>query len=258
MRKKARFPVRLRRARHRGRKFAFEGVKRAFRAVSILSRVVRGTGTPACTEADMLDLTRLSVQPPRERGTCRAFALAVAMHAVLVAFLFSGAHWPKSAPAGTTAAETDRSTSAPSSLPVPSATDEFVRSTAREEDAHINIASQPGTHRYRPAVRRVQPPKPPRQASLVRTLVARAGERTAQQADTSADQQHEERLAVLQALAADVSSRRDLEHDSATAASPGYADRVRRRVRPNVVAPMNIDGNPPAIIAVRCAPDGSL
>jgi colicin import membrane protein len=113
-------------------------------------------------------------------------------------------------------------------------------------------------HRYRQTVRQAQPAKLPQQAPAVRALVAKAGEKTAQKADSSADGQHEERLAALRALAADVSSGNDLKPDSVAKASPGYADRVRRRVRPNVVAPINIDGNPSSIIAVRCAPDGSL
>jgi hypothetical protein len=177
----------------------------------------------------MLEQTRLPVQLPRERGTCRAFALAVAMHVVLVAFLFSGAHWQTNTPAGTTVAAADRSTLAPSSLPVPSVTEEPIRSTARDEDAHINIASQPEMHRYRQTVRQAQPAKLPQQAPAVRTLVAKAGEKTAQKADSSADGQHEERLAALRALAAHVSSGNDLKPDSVATASPGYADRVRRR-----------------------------
>ncbi|WP_408507952.1 energy transducer TonB [Paraburkholderia sediminicola] len=32
----------------------------------------------------------------------------------------------------------------------------------------------------------------------------------------------------------------------------------REPLTPNVVAPIDIDGNPSSIIAVRCAPDGSL
>jgi colicin import membrane protein len=255
---KARFPVRLRRARRRWRKFALEVTERAMGAVSMLSRAIGSNGTPASTEADMPDLTRLPVQPPRERGTCRAFALAVAMHVVLVAVVFSGARWQKSTPAGTTVAVADRSTLAPSSLPVPSVTEEPMRSTARDENAHINVASQPEMHRYRQTVRQAQTAKRPRQAPAVRTLVAKAGEKTARKADSSAAGQHEERLAALRALAADVSSGNDLKPDSVAKASPGYADRVRRRVRPNVVAPINIDGNPSSIIAVRCAPDGSL
>ncbi|MGF6408636.1 cell envelope integrity protein TolA [Paraburkholderia sp. MM5482-R1] len=255
---KARFPVQLRRARRSWRKFALEVTARAMGAASTLSRAIVWNGTPASTRADVPELPRRPVPPPRERGTCRAFALAVAMHVVLAAFLFSGAHWQKNTPAGTTVAVADRSTLAPSWLPVPSVTEEPMRPAARDENAHINVASQSEMHRYRQTVRQAQPAKRPRQAPAVRTLVGKAGEKAAQKADSSADRQHEERLAALLALAADVSSGNDLKPDTVATASPGYADRVRRRVRPNVVAPTDINGNLSSVIAVRCAPDGSL
>lgn len=224
----------------------------------MLSRTARWNGTPPSTETDLLDLTRFPVHPPRERGICRAFALAVAMHVVLVTFLFSGAHWHKSAPAGTKVAVAEGSTSTPSSLAVPSVTHQPMRSTARDEDAHINIASQTGRHWYRQAVHHAQPAKRLRQAPHGRTLLVKEGDKAAQEAHGSADQQHEEHLTALQALAADLLSGNDLKRDSGVTASPGYADRVRRRVHPNLVAPIDIDGNPSAVIAVRCAPDGSL
>ncbi|MCY1509990.1 protein TolA [compost metagenome] len=41
-------------------------------------------------------------------------------------------------------------------------------------------------------------------------------------------------------------------------ASPGYPDRVRRRVKPNIVFTDDIDGNPTAVVSVRLAPDGTL
>jgi colicin import membrane protein len=40
--------------------------------------------------------------------------------------------------------------------------------------------------------------------------------------------------------------------------APGDADKVARRVRRNVVAPFDIQGNPSAVIAVTCAPNGAL
>jgi colicin import membrane protein len=46
--------------------------------------------------------------------------------------------------------------------------------------------------------------------------------------------------------------------DGSVAASPGYADKVARRVRANVLAPFDIQGNPSAVIAVTCAPNGAL
>lgn len=39
-------------------------------------------------------------QPPRERGTWRAFALAALMHVLLALFLYHGVQWQNSTPAG--------------------------------------------------------------------------------------------------------------------------------------------------------------
>ena len=41
-------------------------------------------------------------------------------------------------------------------------------------------------------------------------------------------------------------------------ASPGYADRVRRKVKPNIIFSGDVEGNPAAVVAVSLAPDGSL
>ena len=41
-------------------------------------------------------------------------------------------------------------------------------------------------------------------------------------------------------------------------ASPGYSDRVRRRVKPNIIFNGDVEGNPAAVVAVRLAPDGSI
>lgn len=40
------------------------------------------------------------IRPPRERGTWRAFALALVMHVLLGFFLYHGIHWQNSTPAG--------------------------------------------------------------------------------------------------------------------------------------------------------------
>jgi TonB family protein len=46
--------------------------------------------------------------------------------------------------------------------------------------------------------------------------------------------------------------------DSGWAASAGYAEKVARRVRANVLAPFEIEGDPSAVIAVTCTPSGAL
>jgi hypothetical protein len=63
--------------------------------------------------------TRFPHQPPRERGTWRTFGLAVAMHALLAAFLFSGMHWPRNTPASAQAVVTGRLVPPPLASPVP-------------------------------------------------------------------------------------------------------------------------------------------
>jgi colicin import membrane protein len=40
--------------------------------------------------------------------------------------------------------------------------------------------------------------------------------------------------------------------------SASYAGRIRARVKPNIVFPDDIAGNPTAIVEVRCAPDGTI
>jgi colicin import membrane protein len=79
------------------------------------------------------------------------------------------------------------------------------------------------------------------------------------QAVTSADRGREARVAALQATAAEAMSEigPPLTQHGGTA-SPGYADKVARRVRANLVAPFVIQGNPSAVIAVTCAPGGAL
>ncbi|RWA52089.1 hypothetical protein AU476_19180 [Cupriavidus sp. UYMSc13B] len=42
------------------------------------------------------------------------------------------------------------------------------------------------------------------------------------------------------------------------AATSGYPDRVRRRVKPNIGFTEDISGNPTAVVAVQLAPDGNL
>lgn len=79
------------------------------------------------------------------------------------------------------------------------------------------------------------------------------------QADRLADQERETRLAALQAMAGGMPSDNGLPRtEGGVAISNGYADKVARRVRANVLAPFEIKGNPSAVIAVTCAPNGAL
>ncbi|MGN6319008.1 cell envelope integrity protein TolA, partial [Trinickia sp.] len=61
------------------------------------------------------------LQPPRERGTWRAFALALVMHVLLGLFLYHGIHWQNSTPAGAEAELWTNVTPAPTQPPPPPA-----------------------------------------------------------------------------------------------------------------------------------------
>ncbi|WP_454743455.1 cell envelope integrity protein TolA [Cupriavidus necator] len=68
--------------------------------------------------------------------------------------------------------------------------------------------------------------------------------------------QRRDELARLQAQAGRAGSGTGA--GSAARPSSGYADRVRQRVKPNIIFTEEISGNPAAVVAVQMAPDGSL
>ncbi|ABF09549.1 cell envelope integrity protein TolA [Cupriavidus metallidurans] len=83
--------------------------------------------------------------------------------------------------------------------------------------------------------------------------------------DAAANAQRKSELARLQAMAGGgvssgggVGSAAGSGAGSGGKASPGYADRVRRRVKPNIIFGGDVEGNPAAVVSVSLAPDGSL
>ena len=77
--------------------------------------------------------------------------------------------------------------------------------------------------------------------------------------DSSPDGERAARLAFLQTIAGSPSLQSGLPRtDKAATASLGYADKVVKRVRANVLAPFAIEGDPSAVIAVTCTPTGAL
>ena len=65
-------------------------------------------------------------------------------------------------------------------------------------------------------------------------------------------------LARLQALMGGGKNATGSSAGSGGRASPGYSDRVRRKVKPNIIFNGAVEGNPAAMVAVRLAPDGSI
>src|ERR1700761_4691482 len=84
------------------------------------------------------------LQPPRERGTWRAFALALVMHALLAFFLYHGIHWQNSTPAGAEAELWTEvpDTSTPRPVPPPPAPAPVKPAPPQVNDEEADIALQ--------------------------------------------------------------------------------------------------------------------
>ena len=272
------------------------------------------------------------LQPPRERGTWRAFVFALVMHALLGFFLYHGIQWQNSTPEG---AEAELWTEVPDSAiprpppppPVP------VAPAPPLPDEQADIALQEKKRQQQEAARQAQLAEQLRQQKLQAQQEAEAKrqqqlaadqaaqkaaaakqkqlqQQQQQQADKLkqqqlADQQKQQEQqkqadaeaqkkadaqkaakAKAQADAAAQAKKLDAERrarlaqmqgsagapgstgnglaksgtgsgSGGTATSPGYADKVRRVVRPNISWGGETEGLE-TVISVRCSPTGTL
>ncbi|MFM0230801.1 cell envelope integrity protein TolA [Paraburkholderia sediminicola] len=274
------------------------------------------------------------LQPPRERGTWRAFVFALVMHALLGFFLYHGIQWQNSTPAG---AEAELWTEVPDSAiprppPPPPAP---VAPAPPLPDEQADIALQEKKRQQQEAARQAQLAEQLRQQKLQAQQEAEAKrqqqlaadqaaqkaaaakqkqlqQQQQQQADKLkqqqlADQQKQQQQeqqkqadadaqkkadaqkaakAKAQADAATQAKKLDAERrarlaqmqgsagapgstgnglaksgtgsgSGGTATSPGYADKVRRVVRPNISWGGETEGLE-TVISVRCSPTGTL
>ncbi|MEM5331153.1 energy transducer TonB [Paraburkholderia sp. JHI2823] len=192
----------------------------------------------------------LQIRPPREHGLGTAFGLAATLHAVLLALVIVGPRGPQFASAAGAVTSFQVAAAVPhmANQAWASTTAAPVRLSAanrRASDAqhrsHIaKVARLPGS-----VSRFARAGVAPRAPLADEMTIALPGNRPAQL-------EREARLAALQAVAG-----RPLPEGDVAAASR-YAEMVARRVRANVVAPFDIDGNPSAVVAVRCTPSGAL
>ncbi|MFD1557460.1 TonB family protein [Paraburkholderia silviterrae] len=199
----------------------------------------------------------LQLRPPRERGTGRAFGLAVSMHVVLLALLLAGTRGPQTASTSSHTVVTGPVTPLLLAGPAPRAASRTWASQVTAAPARLIAANDP-TAVMRHGSNLVKPQRLHRLDSrTVRTGVeprARLTEEPSvvQRGNRPVDPRRAARLAALQGAA----GRPLLE--SGVAASAGYAEKVARRVRANVIAPFDIEGDPSAVIAVTCTPSGAL
>ncbi|WP_080427500.1 energy transducer TonB [Burkholderia ubonensis] len=198
------------------------------------------------------------IWPPRERGTARAFGLAVALHVLLAAIVLSSVRVSQHTLAGPDTVIAVRGAPLPLATSIPRMT--------RPASTPCVLLPTPGlmaANEQRPVVRHhrsiaVNSFRPHATASQLARAIATPRDRppkamtVSSQAATVIERVRAARLAALQAISAMPLP------ESRTIPSRGYAKKVARRVRANVVAPFAIQGNPSAVIAVKCAPSGAL
>ncbi|PMS12599.1 cell envelope integrity protein TolA [Trinickia caryophylli] len=247
------------------------------------------------------------LQPPRERGTGRAFSLALVMHVLLGVFLYHGIHWQNSTPAppvqdeeaDIALQEKKRQQQEAAQRAAQLAEQQRQQRLQAEQEAEAKRQRQLAEQQAELAAQKAAAEKLKRQqAEKLRQqqLAEQRQEQLKQQkedelkqqqldaqkkaeADKAAkakalaqqqakqkqqlDQERRARLAQLQGLAGDSPTGNGLAKggtgtgSGGTAASAGYADKVKRRVRPNIVWAGETQGLE-TVIAVRCSPTGTL
>lgn len=149
------------------------------------------------------------VQPPRDRGTWRAFLLAVLMHVLLGFFLYHGIHWQNSTPAGAEAELWTEvpDTSTPRPAPPPPAP---VAPAPPLQNEQADIALQQLKRKQEEAARQAQLAEQQRLQKQQEAEAKRQQQLAAQQAAQLAAQQKAAKLKQQQA-AADKLKQQQLE-----------------------------------------------
>ncbi|MBP0635517.1 cell envelope integrity protein TolA [Cupriavidus sp. AcVe19-6a] len=192
-------------------------------------------------------------QPVPERGTMRCFLLALLMHLLLGALLYYGVRWRNAVPEGVTAELWEPVPEVVT--PPPAVTPTPTLRPVEEEDADISLQEKQrkAERAARDEAQQARQRENQARAEAARKEAQRKAEAEQRQANNTRRQGE---LARLQAQA----GRANAGTGSGTSARPssGYAERVRQRVKPNIIFSDDVAGNPAAVVAVHMAPDGSV
>lgn len=211
------------------------------------------------------------------------FALSALIHALLFALLLYGIHWKSNSSDSPSGIEAELWSEVPTTLSKPAVLSQPALQSNKalkpevvphfsEQAADIALEREKQQRKeqlkQQQQQRRQQQQLAQQKAEQQKKLAEQQKKlRIKQQARTRAEQQHQARLMALQHLAA---SRNPVNNKSNGMAktgsgetsgngSAGYADKVRQHVKPNIIFDANsIDGNPQAVISVRCTPDGTI
>jgi colicin import membrane protein len=194
----------------------------------------------------------------REPGTTKAFVLSLGAHLFLITLLTLGIHWKtSSSPAGVEVELWDASVPPPSITPIP-------KVEVKPETAEIVIKkTKPPPEPPKEVVKKPEP-KPERKAETkpVEKKTDPKEDAAAKKAAAAAEKARLDQLARLKAAAGAEGGSGGKVGDGVGAggnAPPGYADRVRKKIKPLIVFNAeSTTGNPAVVVLVDLAPDGMI
>ena len=194
----------------------------------------------------------------REPGTTKAFALSLGAHLFLIALLTLGIHWKtSSSPAGVEVELWEASVPPPSVTPAP-------KMDIKPEAAEIVIKkTKPPPEPPKEVVRKPEPkPEKKVEAKPPEKKVDPKEDAAAKKAVAATEKARLDQLARLKAAAGAEGGSGGKVGDGVGAggnAPPGYADRVRKKIKPLIVFNAeSTSGNPTVVVVVDLAPDGMI
>lgn len=206
-------------------------------------------------------LDRLDFYPPRPQGTGRAISLALLAHLALLGALTWGVSWKREATVTTVEAELW------SSLPQQAAP-KLQDLAPPPEPKPVAVAPEPppvkapeiALEKEKPKpVPKVEPKPAPEPKSEAKPQLK---PNKAAEEKRLADLKEAERLKNIERMAglAGASGAPSSQGSTMQSSGPssGYAGLIKGRVRPNLVFPGNVAGNPMVSVEVRLAPDGTV
>lgn len=193
----------------------------------------------------------------REPGTKKAFTLSLAAHLLLLALLTMGISWKTSSPAGLEVELWDASVPTQTITPAPTI-------EVKQEAADITIKkTKVNPEPAKEVIKKIES-KPEKKAEVKppEKKVDSKEEAAAKKAAAAAEKARADQLARLKAAAGAEGGSGGKVGDGVGAggnAPLGYADRVRKKIKPLIIFNAEaVSGNPAVVVLLDLAPDGVI
>jgi colicin import membrane protein len=199
----------------------------------------------------------LPFEAPRDDFFAPAAMLALTVHLLLVVALMLGVHWQSRAPDLVTV-ELWRAPPAPAAQPAPPPK---VEAPPKPEPKVVPPAPKPEPRIEKPDIALKAKPKPkpkPEPVAKPKPAPPKPDESLAKQLLAQAVQREQQALAAERERQA---IKSQLERESQAArdrALQTWVDKIRAKIRGNIVLPPNIQGNPEALVLVTLLPSGDV